>query len=161
MRLVICSCELSLWSHWGQSGPLLVSSTACHGLFVPLGCPITVSVCLTATAVIGACLAVAFCLLGDRSIGRDMRTTWGCVVALVAMMPSLGWQQRDGVCSKSHFRVLKQSCFLIHDCIVILIKFWLFLLFWTVVFYCVLFLSSKQCLFWVDSFWTVGILHVN
>lgn len=58
---------------------------------------VTVSVCLTATAVVGAWFAVAFCLLEERDIGRDKKRSSGRLVGLVAMMLSLvaaeGWRE--------------------------------------------------------------------
>lgn len=74
-----------------------MSNGACHWLFVPLGCPVTVSICLPATAVVGGWSAVAVCLLGERHIGRDVEKSSGRVVGVVAMMLSLvaaeGWRE--------------------------------------------------------------------
>lgn len=63
-----------------------MSSRACHWLFVPSGFPVTVSMCLTATAGVGAYSAVVVCLLGERDTGRDTEKSSGCVVGGVAMM---------------------------------------------------------------------------
>lgn len=41
------------------------------------------------TAAVGAWLAVAVCLLGERHIGRDMKMSSGRAVVVVAMMLSL------------------------------------------------------------------------
>lgn len=74
-----------------------MSSSAYHGLFVPLGCPVTVSLCLTATAVVGAWSAVAV-RFSWREKHRDMRKSSGCVVGVVAMMPSLLAAERRREC---------------------------------------------------------------
>lgn len=76
----------------------MVSDRARHWLLVPLGCPVTVSICLTATAVVGGWSAVAVCLLGEGHIGRGAEKSSGRVVGIVAMMLSLvaaeGWRER-------------------------------------------------------------------
>lgn len=52
-----------------MSALLLMWSRACHWQFVPSGCSVTASTCLTATAVVGVCSAVKVCLLGEGDMG--------------------------------------------------------------------------------------------
>lgn len=66
-----------------------MSSRVHHWLFIPLGWPVKISICLKVTVVVGACLAVGACLLEEREMGRDMAKISGRVVGLVAMILSL------------------------------------------------------------------------
>lgn len=69
--------KLRLCSLRGQSGLSLVSSRACHRLLVPSGCPVTVSICLTATAAVGARPAVAV-FAWRESHEEELRAWSGC-----------------------------------------------------------------------------------
>lgn len=61
-----------------QFGLLSVTSGTCQWLLVPLGCPVTESLCRTATAAVGAWSAVAVCLLGERDMKRSPGRAVGC-----------------------------------------------------------------------------------